>query len=155
MSLEVLKGRTQLGTYDYPLRRSTHSSILTLCARVGVVSNETTECCRVVPHMGFGIRQVSVQVLTLLLTSCAILGELFHFSNPSIIIHGALIALSQVHSKPWRKCDYYYHLIMNFRSYSQEVHRLLEATQRLGGHIMQHLPFADHGDQRGEITEQS
>lgn len=34
-------------------------------------------------------------------------------------------------------------LIINLRNYSQEVHRLLEAAQRLRGHLIQHLPFAD------------
>lgn len=38
-------------------------------------------------------------------------------------------------------------LIIELRSYSQEVHRILEAGQRLRGHLMQYPPFADHEDQ--------
>ena len=35
-----------------------HPSILILCAMVEMVSNETGQFCRVVPDMGFGIKQV-------------------------------------------------------------------------------------------------
>lgn len=68
-------------------------------------------------------------VLTLLLTSCMILGEFFHFSETFIIIQEI-----PLHCAKYKK--------LSLRS-----SQILEAGQRLRGHFMQHPPFAEDENQ--------